>query len=596
MNTKKNRLLDFMSKRKIRQQLSVIYIVAVVLPITVIGSFLLGNTGHLLTNYYKNLLESDNLRVKTILFEITTQVYNMSENISFEDSLQHILSAETQNMPGQGAYAYTTIDNYVSTHAEIDDITIYTDNPIAAEGMHFSLSDEEVKKTTWYQRAMLQAGAFWVPMEKYDKYGNSYWNLALVRKVTVMSGGYEAVLVITISDNYLQTRIGSNEYEITASADDGTIVYDSTRKHYGEKQRMDINYHDNYYEYLGPVWYGAKSYFTKLTTLNLYQTNSKVYVVTMHASAYKDILSILLTCMLIIMAAVIMPWILIHYFTRYFTNRVTVLRNEMKKASNEEELVAQTFGGEDELSEIYADLQVMVRKIKEKDARMYEAKISEQQLLNEQQMMEMKMLASQINPHFLYNTLESIRMQALTAGNKEVANSIKLLGKSMRYVLENTGTAMVTLKKELEYMENYLQIQRIRFGNRFNYEINMPGGFDTNRYMILPILLQPIVENAIIHGMEQVEENGLIRVSMEEANHRLQICISDNGSGMTEEELEALQIKISQKTLNRKSSIGLCNINQRIRLCYGEEYGMKIESTLGKGTVITVTLPIVSPE
>ena len=304
-----------------------------------------------------------------------------------------------------------------------------------------------------------------------------------------------------------------------------------------------------------------------------------------------------------------MPWILIHYFARYFTNRVTVLRNEMKKASNEEEILAQSFGGEDELSEIYADLQVMVRKIKEKDAKMYEARLSEQQLLNEQQVMEMKMLASQINPHFLYNTLESIRMQALTAGNREVANSIKLLGKSMRYVLENTGTAMVTLKKELDYMETYLQIQRIRFGSRFNYEIHMQQGFDPNHYMILPILLQPIVENAILHGMEQVEENGLISVSMEaipaetdkgtasveEAGGRIKICISDNGCGMTEEELEALQIKISQKTLNRKSSIGLCNINQRIRLCHGEEYGMKIDSTLGKGTTITVTLPIVSP-
>lgn len=258
----------------------------------------------------------------------------------------------------------------------------------------------------------------------------------------------------------------------------------------------------------------------------------------------------------------------------------------------------------------------MVHKIKEKDAKMYEARLSEQQLLNEQQVMEMKMLASQINPHFLYNTLESIRMQALTAGNREVANSIKLLGKSMRYVLENTGTAMVTLKKELDYMETYLQIQRIRFGSRFNYEIHMQEGFDPNHYMILPILLQPIVENAILHGMEQVEENGLISVSMEaipaermstdktsrgttdasETDGRLKICISDNGCGMTEEELEALQIKISQKTLNRKSSIGLCNINQRIRLCHGEEYGMKIDSTLGKGTAITVTLPIVSPE
>ena len=126
----------------------------------------------------------------------------------------------------------------------------------------------------------------------------------------------------------------------------------------------------------------------------------------------------------------------------------------------------------------------------------------------------------------------------------------------------------------------------------------------------------PFRSAILLWQWEQVEENGLISVSMEaipaermsadktsrgttdasEADGRLKICISDNGCGMTEEELETLQIKISQKTLNRKSSIGLCNINQRIRLCHGEEYGMKIDSTLGKGTAITVILPIVSPE
>lgn len=167
-----------MSKRKIRQQLHVIYIVAVVLPITVIGSFLLGNTGHLLFNYYENLLKSDNLRVKTILFEITTQIYNMSENISFEDSLQDILSSDRESAGKADAYAYTTIDNYISSHAEIEDITIYTDNIYAADYMHFAWADEDIRKTDWYRRAMTQAGVFWIPMEKYDKYGNSYWNLA----------------------------------------------------------------------------------------------------------------------------------------------------------------------------------------------------------------------------------------------------------------------------------------------------------------------------------------------------------------------------------------------------------------------------------
>ena len=145
-------------------------------------------------------------------------------------------------------------------------------------------------------------------------------------------------------------------------------------------------------------------------------------------------------------------------------------------------------------------MQVMVQKIKEKDAKMYQALLKEQQLLNEQQVMEMKMLAGQINPHFLYNTLESIRMKSLTSGNREVANAIKLLGKSMRYVLENTGTSLVTLKKELDYVETYLQIQKIRFGDRVNYRIEVIGMLDLEKYLILPLLLQPVVENAIVHG------------------------------------------------------------------------------------------------
>lgn len=593
MKPKRNRLLELISKRKIRQQLYMIYVIAVFFPIAIIGSFLLGTASRLLTNYYEDLLESDNLRVKTILFEITTQIYNISEEISFEDSLQEILGAEEKRTDENSAYSYTTIDNYISTHAEIDDITVYTDNPNAAGYMHFEKADETVQNAEWYKRATGQVSAFWIPMEKTDKYGNSYWNLALVRKITVIGGDYQAVLVIQISDNYLQTRIRSNEYRITVSADNERIFYNSARTGYGEKQSIYIDYGDDYYQYLGPVWENASKLFTKISTLHLYQTESRIYIVTMNESAYGDIQMILIACLLIILVAIAVPAALIHYFTGYFTGRVNVLRNEMKKASNEEYDIPLSFGGEDELSEAFADLQVMVQKIKEKDARVYKARLSEQQLLNEQQMMEMKMLASQINPHFLYNTLESIRMQALTAGNKEVANSIKLLGKSMRYVLENTGTSLVTLKKELDYMETYLQIQRIRFGDRINYRIQVEDGLDLEEYMLLPLLLQPIVENAIVHGLEQREENGQIDICVEvPEGTSLQITISDNGCGMSEEELENLRIKMSQKTLNRTGSIGLCNINQRIRLYYGDTYGMTIESTLGVGTCIIVKLPV----
>lgn len=593
MKKRKNRLWELISRRKIRQQLYIIYILAVCFPIAVIGSFLLGNTARLLTNYHQDLLVSDSMRVRTILFEITAQIYNISEEIAFEDTLQEILSLREKNASEGTAYSYTTIDNYISSHAEIADITIYTDNTNAAAYMHFTYADDTIQGEDWYQKAVGQAGTFWVPMEKKDKYGNSYWNLALVRRITVIGSDYQAVLVILISDNYLQTRISSSEYRITISADNQQIFFNSTRRDYGEIQDIYIDYTDDYYQYLGPVWEQADKFLANISTLHPYQTESKIYITTISESAYEDRNMILITCFLIILVALVAPALLIRYFTGYFTGRVDVLRDEMKKASNEEYDIPHYFGGEDELSEAFADLQVMVQKIKEKDAKMYQARLNEQQLLNEQQVMEMKMLAGQINPHFLYNTLESIRMKALTSGNREVANAIKLLGKSMRYVLENTGTSLVTLKKELDYVETYLQIQKIRFGDRVNYRIEVVEIPDLEEYMLLPLLLQPVVENAIVHGLEQVAENGqiVIRVEVPEKGI-LRIAVSDNGCGMSADELETLRIRVAQKNLDRTASIGLCNINRRIRLYYGESYGISIASAPEEGTCISLEIPI----
>ena len=592
MKQLRNRLLEFFSKRKIRQQLYMIYIVAVLLPILVIGSYLIGNTGKLLFQYYENLLESDNLRVKTILFEITSQVYNISETIIFEEDLQQLLGMNEEPEDQSYAYTYTTINNYISNHAEISDIVVYTDNPYAAEYMHFEKITDEIRKQKWYEKAMEKAGVFWTAVKDEDKYGNEYWSLALVRRIPVMNNGSCAVLVVKLSDNYLQTRISSNEYRIHALCDEGPVFYDSSREYYGKEEPIYIDANEEYYQYTGMIWQDTQKIFTKISTLHLYQSSSKIYIITMHDKAYMDIRGIILTTILNVEISAGLPGILIHYFTRSFTNRVSLLRDQMKKASSGEYEDDPFFGGEDELSETYSDLQVMVDVIKKKDAKMYETILSEQKLLNEQQMIEMKMLASQINPHFLYNTLESIRMQAFAAGNKEVANSIKLLGKSMRYVLENTGTTMVALKKELDYCLTYLQIQKIRFGNKFDYHMEVSKEVEPDFCMILPILIQPVVENAILHGFEQVEEEGFITIQITLPEEDiLQIEVSDNGTGMDEETLESLRNSLNQDTTVRKSSIGLANIHQRIRLCHGKEYGMMINSTLGEGTCILLKLP-----
>lgn len=588
-----NRLPELMSKSKIKKQLYSIYLLAVFLPIVVLGSFLVWNTFTLLTNYHTDLMESDNLRVKTILFEITTQTYNISENLSLDATFRKLLEKEHASRSDfqMEANIYQGVDNYMESYAEIDAIQIFTDNPTIPEYKQYMPVEKVTEEMEWYGKAKNQSSAFWVPMRDTDKYGNEYWNLCLVRKIPLVNSKYSAVLVIKISDNYLKTRIESNEYSIFAAVDEQGYFYSSMRDFYGKEQILDVDYEDEYFNYAGAIQMNGKKYLADISTMKLYRTDSNIYITTLNVHAFENIWHILRTCLLILVVALFLPGILIHFFTDYFTGRVNTLRAEMHKASNADYDIIPAFRGQDELSEAFTDLQTMVQMIKEKDAKMYEAMINEKELLNEQQGMEFKMLASQINPHFLYNTLETIRMKAFTAGDKEVANAIKLLGKSMRYVLENTGTVFTTLDRELSYIETYIMIQKLRFGNRVNYELQVMNGLQLENYKILPLLLQPIVENAILHGLEDSEGNGKVIVKVFADDEHLHIEISDNGKGMTPQDLERVKAKITQKNPEIKTSIGLYNINERIKLCYGENYGIQMESVFGEGTRVTLKLP-----
>lgn len=583
----------FLKNANIKQQLYTIYVLAIFIPITLIGSFLLWNTNRLLTNYHRDLLESDNLRVKTILFEITTQLYNISEEITFDETVQDVLEQTYVQKEKQIDMINRNgiLDNYVYNHSEIEQIEIYTDNPNVYEYKQYYMADEMIKRMDWYQKSTQTSGVFWVEMESIDRYDNSYWNLCLVRKIPLVKSDYHAVLVIRLSDNYLKTRVNSKEYEMTISVNDGDIFYSSDKKRYGSAQLVEIPYGDQYFHYEGNVQIEDKKYYVETATLPLYQSESNLYVCTYNTQSYASINRIIYVCAIIIIVALLVPAIVVHLYTAFFTQRVLTLRHVMHQVSNEEYDYKQMVQGRDELSEAFADLEIMVKKIKAKDAEMYETKLMEKELINKQQKMEFKMLASQINPHFLYNTLETIRMKAFTAGDREVATAIKLLGKSMRYVLENTGTNMTTLEKEIEHVKTYMEIQKLRFGERFNYEIDVQD-VAIAYCVVLPLLLQPIVENTIVHGMEEVEDGGMISIKVREcANEVLLVEIADNGAGMSELDLEMLRKRLRETAMNRSSNIGLININQRIRLFYGEEFGISVDSCAGEGTKVTVKMP-----
>lgn len=203
-------------------------------------------------------------------------------------------------------------------------------------------------------------------------------------------------------------------------------------------------------------------------------------------------------------------------------------------------------------------------------------------------------LQNQINPHFLYNTLESIRSEAMISGLDSVAEMCEALATFFRYTISNQDN-LVTMEEELQNINTYFYIQQYRFGRRLSLKIDYENQEldDLRRCKIPKLTLQPIVENAIIHGIEQKLGSGTVTVRITLTERCLLICISDDGVGMSPEILEKINRRIAGgiSSGTGKGGIAIANVNNRIKLLFGDTFGVTVYSTLGVGTDVEITLP-----
>jgi two-component system, sensor histidine kinase YesM len=203
---------------------------------------------------------------------------------------------------------------------------------------------------------------------------------------------------------------------------------------------------------------------------------------------------------------------------------------------------------------------------------------------------EFKALQSQLNPHFLYNTLETInwRATALTGGHSSLNEMVENLSDILRYSLDEPGN-LVPLNKEKLYTDSYISIQQIRYRDTFKVIWSIdPIAY---KYLILKLLFQPLIENSIYHGFSETESGGQIKIKIKVQSKTLQIAIIDNGKGMNKQQLQGLQVRLESET-NSGLHIGLSNTYKRIQLVYGNQAKMQIKSKKGYGTLIVIETPI----
>lgn len=284
--------------------------------------------------------------------------------------------------------------------------------------------------------------------------------------------------------------------------------------------------------------------------------------------------------------------IAIYLLNSWFSRRIQALGNAMHKVVGKDFDMTETGIGDakDEIYDLYTDMNKMVQNMQSLTEAAAEERVQKEQLYSRQKDVEFKMLATQINPHFLYNTLENIRMLAMINKEKEIEDISVRLTRLLRGSLE-VGSELKTLAWEMDKVDCYLKIQEYRFGDRITATLTYDPEI-AERYMILPLVIQPFVENAYVHAMEDMEEGGRIDITVQTGSI-LRLLIEDNGHGMTAEELERIQEAMNDFENLDRTHIGIVNVNQRIKLRFGEQYGVTIESIAGEGTSVEILMPLI---
>ncbi|MGN0983420.1 MAG: sensor histidine kinase, partial [Gemmiger sp.] len=264
--------------------------------------------------------------------------------------------------------------------------------------------------------------------------------------------------------------------------------------------------------------------------------------------------------------------------TRVFTRPLHRLARAMGDFEHDaDHFTYQAIGGTQEVSELSDSFGHMVRRIQHLMATVREEEINLRKT-------ELKALQAQINPHFLYNTLDSIAWMCERGKNADAVQMVHALARLFRISISK-GHELIPIAREIEHAESYLQIQKYRYKNQFTYHFSVDP--DCLDFFCNKITLQPLIENAITHGLDLLVDEGHIEVTVRREGDDILFTVSDNGVGMAPEQVDA----IMQREPSDRTGIGLKNVNDRLRIYFGEGYGLRIDSVPDEGTTVTVRMP-----
>ena len=499
----------------------------------------------------------------------TLDGYNsLSDYIAFDRTLAEAFSMEYGTPYEQYEQLTQKVDPILRSssyfHGGMQRITIYTDNGMVKHDTTVA-PVSEIEETDWYQKTLEHPGLNW-----FVNYPEK--TLFSARKLA-FSGAREGVNILYMDVDYQKLF---TPYAETLISECGLYITDQEGKLVFEESRFsgkNQNYDLTYSEFLEQRDRGSADY-----TILCEQSNTTGWTVWLYqpvglaGESMRPIGVMAGVTILICIFAAVLAYFITSGMVSGRIERLTCLMQEVQEGSMDMQVGSDD---RDEIGMLYRGFGSMMKRIRTLINEVYLGKITQKEA-------ELKALQAQINPHFLYNTLSLINWKALAAGEEDISRMTLAMSTFYRTAL-NRGRNVLQVEAELSNTRAYLEIQSMLHDGDFDYEIEVQP--EILQCESLNLILQPLVENAIHHGIEEkTDGRGKISVRGWKEDNCVWFMVEDNGVGMEQ--------KVADKILTMESKgYGVRNVDERIRLCYGEKYAMKVESVVGKGTKMTIHFP-----
>lgn len=584
----KEKLLDL----KISYKLMSVYLLVTALPLILVGVHLNVSVRDVVVNNAIFETEANLEKIELQLENIVNRVTHISDLIYLNRDLDTLLRGEYETTfeMYQAYDRYPIFNDFLRFYDELENIQFFMVRPMISDS-YFISATEDITSSDWFEQAKAKEGRIsWIIKEEHwtrEKY------LTLTRAVYGQNEQFLGVLNIYVSMEKIRQVVDSEIHDVYITLDNQEIIYSTNQEQQfqhpsfmqgltGEDRTSNLIYDETI------DGEEVKVNLHRLRPEKSLENELQIATLIPVEVLMEEPNAIFKRGYLIMFAALIVSIVAFQLFIKTFNSRINTLKSAMGRVARGKFNIEPRIIGKDEIGEAYDQLYQTSQSLQTLIDEVYVHKIKEERWYRQQKESEFKMLSSQINPHFLYNTLEMIRMKALVNDDREVATLIKKLSKMMRSALERVDRP-VPLEDELDLIETYLEIQAMRFGEKLSYHMDVRGS--TKDVVLFPLLIQPLVENAIIHGLEPKEDRGHLVVNVD-IDELLTIQVIDDGVGMDSERLQKVKDNLSVTDHLDGKRIGIRNVHQRIQLFYGQAYGLTLSSEKGVGTTMTIRLPI----